>query len=141
MTSLKAERNGASSSFEEFGYLRKRGRYLEPLVYNTTHVSRDKKHGDAHSERLRYSWCESKRVSVRTWYAFLSTYDRMNFYEVPFNFDAAHTKRGKPSKPVIPAFPSMIERECAKGSGFGNRKVKGRTYILPTSFTRTVSDR
>jgi hypothetical protein len=72
---LKAERNGTSSSFEEFGYLRKRGRYLESLVYITTRISRDKKHGGAHSERLRYSWCEPKRVSVRAWYAFLSTYD------------------------------------------------------------------
>ena len=26
----------------------------------------------------------------------------MNFYKVPFNFDTAHTERGKPSKPVIP---------------------------------------
>lgn len=55
------------------------------------------------SVKLRYSRCEPERVSVRAWYVFLSTYIRIDFNEVLLTFGTARTKRGKPSKPVIPS--------------------------------------
>ena len=44
----------------------------------------------------------------------------MNFYEVPFNFDTAHMKRGKPSKPVIPPaaiFEGFQKLRLGEGQG------------------------
>lgn len=102
---VEGEPNDTWSSFEEFGAVRKRGTALEPDVYITTITLSDMRLCDAAraSEWLRYSWCESERVSVRTEYAFLSTYEWTPFNEVTFNFDTAHIERGKPSKPVIPS--------------------------------------
>ena len=92
------------------------------------------------SERLRYSWCESKRVSVRTWYAFLSTYIRMNFYEVPFNFDTAHNKRGKPSKPVIPPAPVLQVNTVLKyKTGAGRTSVYLNLNLCSRSTSRCTS--
>ena len=83
------------------------------------------------SVKLRECRCESERVSVRTWYAFLSTYCRIDFNEVPLTFDTAHMKRGKPSKPGIPLlFSNVFENK---------RGSMSYRYLNSRSISRFVS--
>jgi|GEM_PF-3260028 len=106
MEYTQSEQRCIPSSFKKFRMLWKQQSIPESDGYITSNTVSDIRCTDAafaSCNKLRSSECESKRVSVRTWYAILSTYMWFCFYEVRTNFDTARihgTNRLSLSPPV-----------------------------------------